>query len=297
MKLTPLTLKEKKLLDEILAKEGRLLCSYSFITLWLWSAHFDIRWALIDGNLCIFFRNEAGCFMNIPPLGGLKRDTVMRCFEIMQGINDNLEVSRIENVEERDLDFFKQDCFRFFKKTQEYIVSREDISAYRGDRYKDKRNLCNFFQKNNIYKVRRYEDADCRQVLELFECWKQGRLKAERDDMYKYLLQDSSKVFSFMLKYLSELRITASVVEVKNKIAAFTCGYPVGNKTFCINFEIADLNYKGLAQFTFREFSRSLNEYEELNIMDDSGIEALKKTKLSFKPVKNIASFNVLMKS
>jgi uncharacterized protein len=63
--------------------------------------------------------------------------------------------------------------------------------------------------------------------------------------------------------------------------------------TFCILYEITDLGIKGLAQFIFRRFSQELKGYKYINIMDDSGLENLRKTKLAYKPTRLIPAYIV----
>jgi hypothetical protein len=58
-------------------------------------------------------------------------------------------------------------------------------------------------------------------------------------------------------------------------------------------YEIADSSVKGLAQFIFREFCSGLKDYTYINIMDDSGLENIQKTKLSYRPVKIIPAYIV----
>jgi hypothetical protein len=62
--------------------------------------------------------------------------------------------------------------------------------------------------------------------------------------------------------------------------------YEINKDTFCILYEITDLSVKGLAQFIFKEFATELTGYKYINIMDDSGLENLKKVKLSYQPEK-----------
>src|SRR3989442_1000484 len=63
--------------------------------------------------------------------------------------------------------------------------------------------------------------------------------------------------------------------------------------TFCILFEIADRNVKGLGAYTFREFCRELESYELINTMDDSGLEGLRRAKLAYHPLRLIESYIV----
>jgi len=81
------------------------------------------------------------------------------------------------------------------------------------------------------------------------------------------------------------------VVEVEGRIAAYTFGYPLSPSTFCILFEIADRNVKGLGAYILREFCRELESYELINTLDDSGLLGLCRAKLAYHPLRLIESF------
>jgi uncharacterized protein len=66
--------------------------------------------------------------------------------------------------------------------------------------------------------------------------------------------------------------------------------------TFCILYEITDLTIKGLSQFIFRQFCSELKDYRYINVMDDSGLENLKRVKLSYRPLKVIPAYIVKRK-
>ena len=71
-------------------------------------------------------------------------------------------------------------------------------------------------------------------------------------------------------------------------------GYPLNLDTFCLLFEITDLNIKGLSQFIYREFCKELtNRYKWMNAMDDSGLENLKRVKQSYHPKQLIPTYNI----
>ena len=78
---------------------------------------------------------------------------------------------------------------------------------------------------------------------------------------------------------------------LNKEIKAFSFGYRLNCNTFCILYEITDLGIKGLAQFIFRRFSQELKGYKYINIMDDSGLENLRKTKLAYKPARLISAY------
>jgi uncharacterized protein len=87
------------------------------------------------------------------------------------------------------------------------------------------------------------------------------------------------------------LELEGGVVKVEGRIKGFTLGFEVNRDTFCILYEITDLSVKGLAQFIFQRFCGKLKGYKYINIMDDSGLENLKKVKLSYHPLKIIPAY------
>lgn len=289
-----LSLKDKSLVDGYLKGRRHRLASYAFENLIIWSPLFELRRTVTNGKLCIFFKNAAGCFMILPPLGGLDFETVSGCFEIMEGLNRNKDISRIENIEEEEADFFRKRGFRVYEKNREYVVRREDIAQYHGTKFRHQRYLKRFFGRDTSFCFRDYRAADKEAVLALAGRWALERRAKCGDAVYRAMLDDSSRVLAFLLEHLAELDIVAKVVEADGDIRAFSSGFAVSPSIFCVNFEIAELRYKGLPQYVFSEFAASVSSHEELNLMDDSGIENLKRTKLAFHP-RPLVSYTALM--
>jgi len=298
MDLIPFSLRDKKIFQKYLKNNPRSLSNYAFQNNFIWDSLFELRRAVVNNRLCIFFQDKVGIFMNLPPLGGLDKKTVNACFEAMEEINHNKAISRIENIEENDLGFFKKNGFRVYEKSKEYIVETTDIASLSGERFKHKRSLYNHFVKN--FKTRKarfkdYSDADKEVVMALYKKWMKGRMEKNSDPVYQGMLVDSFKVLSQMLVHIEELELCVKVVECDGRIIAFTCGFSISPNLFCVNFEIADLEFKGVSQFVFSEFAKTLASYRELNIMDDSGIENIRDTKLSYRPSRIVPSYTALL--
>ncbi|HAJ56400.1 MAG TPA: hypothetical protein DCL35_01375 [Candidatus Omnitrophica bacterium] len=295
MCLQPLDLKDKAGVERYLKKERHFLSAYAFESLFSWRSHFEVLGATINKKLCLFYKGPTGCFMALPPLGGLDVKTLDKCFDIMEGMNRNKDISRIENIEERDLVFFKKNGFRVYEKSREYIVRTRQMAELKGDRFKHKRNLVNFFKKNNAPAARAYEDKDKPAVLELYTGWKSAREKKNSDSVYVAMLEDSFKSLSVFLDDYKRSDAQARVVECGGAIRAFTSGFPVSPALFCVNFEFADSAFKGIAQFIFNAFAAGLLKYPEINMMDDSGMENIRYTKLSYKPSRIVSSYTALL--
>jgi hypothetical protein len=86
---------------------------------------------------------------------------------------------------------------------------------------------------------------------------------------------------------------------VKGRVAGYTFGYRLDEKTFCVLCEITDLALKGLSVFIFRELCRdaALLSFPMINVMDDSGMENIRRTKLSFRPVQIISNYVISLKN
>ena len=92
-----------------------------------------------------------------------------------------------------------------------------------------------------------------------------------------------------------KLGLTGRVVVVNGEIAAYTFGYSMGVRMFCVMLEIADVNIKGLPVYVFRELCKDprLESCDFINVMDDSGLENIAAVKASFYPVLMNPSYTV----
>jgi hypothetical protein len=121
----------------------------------------------------------------------------------------------------------------------------------------------------------------------LFDAWAKGRKvrgAQSGDDLYCGMIEDNYKVIKMALANYKQLGLEGLVVRIEKKIVAFSFGYKLNKNTFCILYEITDLAIKGLAPFIFRRFCQDLKNFKYINMMDDSGLENLRKVKLSYKP-------------
>ncbi|MFH1440461.1 MAG: phosphatidylglycerol lysyltransferase domain-containing protein [Candidatus Omnitrophota bacterium] len=304
MKLNSLILKDKKLFNDFLRLNRHGLSVYAFENIFIWNRLYDILWRVIDGNLCVFFKDKIGCFLYLAPLGKkISVQAVEEAFVIMNGYNRNEDISRVENIEEKDVDLFEAWGYKCSVKSHDYVCTRDSLVDLRGDRFKSKRACCNYFIKNNKFECFDFSLKYGKECLVLYDLW-QGQRKSKTDDkLYQAMLEDSKVCLENLLDNYKGLDVIGKIVKVKNppcppfvkggesRLAAFSFGYELNPDTFCILYEITDISVKGLAQFIFREFISSLKEYKYINIMDDSGLENLKEVKLSYHPEKLVPAY------
>lgn len=292
MKLKKLSLKDKQIFIRYLNFVEHDLSTYSFENIYIWRRIFDIEWIIIEDNLCVFFKDKIGSFLYIAPLGiKINPDAVKSCFEIMDDLNENKDVSRIENIEAGDAPFYKNIGYDCQIKSYDYLCLRDGLSRMQGNQFKSKRASFNYFIKHYEFEylpfVLKYRD-DC---LKLYDSWAKMRKAQNQDHVYQGMLEDSRTCLEIALDGYSSPDLLGRIVKVQDEIKGFTIGFKLNSNTFCVLYEVTDLLVKGLAQFIFREFCNELKGCRYINIMDDSGLENLKKVKLSYHPVKLIPAY------
>lgn len=292
MKLNKLSLKDRRLFNKYLNIARHDLAAFSFANIYIWRSLFDIQWALIEHNLCVFFRDKIGCFMYLPPLASEKNPQVIKqAFTIMDNFNKNKDISRVENIEQGDLEYYRALGYLCHDKYPDYLCVRADLALLKGNKFKSQRASYNYFIKHYDFKWRLYRLKDRVVCLTLFDAWAKERYAQCQDELYRGMLEDNRKVIKSAIANYKQLKFEGIVVKVGQQIKAFSFGYRLNTNTFCVLYEITDLAVKGLAQFIFRKFSEELKGYEFINIMDDSGLENLRKVKLSYKPTRLIPAY------
>ena len=307
-------LERKELIQQYLREAPGLLSSFSFINIFTWQEFFQFELEVIDGNLCVFARHEAGTFLYLPPLGkNVSAKTIQTCFERMEEVNRNKGVSRIENVHAHQLPLFlpqgasrPTEEFSHYNKGYEYCYYRKDLANLTGNAYKSKRSSYNHFAKNYQFKYLPYEDAMRADCAALYQDWAKSRRPVYADNAVALqMLEENAGVHQLALRHYQELGLTGRVVTIDgreapcgSKVKAYTFGYPLNEQTFCVLFEIADLFCNGLGVFIFREFCRdaALTPYKFINVMDDFELQNIERTKNSYHPVVLLPSYTVTRK-
>ncbi|MCM8782251.1 MAG: phosphatidylglycerol lysyltransferase domain-containing protein [Candidatus Omnitrophica bacterium] len=288
--LRKLLIGDKTLFERYIANIDKPFSTYSFIANYIWTDLLDYYWTLIDDSLCLFCKTNGTIFMPLLPIPShrkcLTKKVIRKCFELMAKFNKNKDCSRIEDISKKDLTFFEDLGYKTKKKGCEYICGQKELANLSGDKYKAKRALYNYFVKNYKFQYREFKNQDSQDCIRLFRHWAKGRSAVYKNNYYGALLEDSYLAHKKAMERYEELKLIGRVVVIDNKISAYTFGYELDKETFVILFEISDLNIKGLSQFIFREFCRELDKFKYINLMDDSGLENLRKTKLSYRPIR-----------
>ncbi|MFZ5800722.1 MAG: phosphatidylglycerol lysyltransferase domain-containing protein, partial [Candidatus Omnitrophota bacterium] len=219
--------------------------------------------------------------------------TVKECFAIMEAQNRGSGITRIENLEAEEIkDFRALGLKTVFKlKDEDYVYLTRDLAELKGNRYKSKRAAVNYFQRNYAFKYLPFKSADRKECLVLFQNWQAERREHCKEPVYQSMLSDSLAVQKMAMENYRALNLQGRIIRVDGRIKAYTFGFELQKDTFCVLFEVSDLKIKGAANFIFQQFCQEMVKYRYTNCMDASGLENLKRVKLSFRPCRKIPAY------
>lgn len=175
--------------------------------------------------------------------------------------------------------------FNSLKKFPDYIYLREDLAGLKGDKYKHKRASCNYFSKNYKFQYLPYRQNMKNDCLKLFIKWASARKQKFHDFYYHELLEDSFSAHKLAIENSKALGLEGRVIKIKGRVSGYTFGFEIAKDMFCVLLEVCDLKFKGISEFIFRELSKEMAQYKYINAMDDSGLENLRLSKLSYHPI------------
>jgi uncharacterized protein len=292
MSCKELTRADRRIVASHLRHMPRLLSAYSFAQFFIWKNLYRVEWEKIDGALCIFFHDPIGSFMNCEPLARhVEPSSVHAAFSAMDACNRNKAYSRIENVEQEHIAFYRSLGYEAVPKYGDYVYERVRLAQLRGDPYKSKRACCNNFLKTYAGRYLPYTSRFRQECLDLYDVWAGSRAATADDRIYAGMLNDSRTCLEAALAAPSAIGLTGRVIVVDKRVKAFTFGYELKSDTFCVLFEIADLSLKGISQYIFRQLCMEMTRYRYINAMDDSGLIRLGILKRSYRPAAIVPSY------
>ncbi|MDQ6735968.1 MAG: phosphatidylglycerol lysyltransferase domain-containing protein, partial [Nitrospirota bacterium] len=173
------------------------------------------------------------------------------------------------------------------------VYDARALAELRGNRYKSQRAACNRFVRAHRFRYEPYEERYREPCLDLYRKWAMQKEARGADSVAKMMLEDSAGAHHAVLTTGRQLGLIGRVVWMDDVLAAYTFGYFRTSCVFCVLVEIADRSIAGLASYLFREFCREAYEQGAtvINTLDDSGLEALGRSKQSYHPVRMIRNY------
>lgn len=276
-------LEDRALINQYLSYADTRSCEMTFANTYLWSRHYDIGFAVVEGMLV--FGNMAGDTSFTVPVGpGELKKTV----DILIAYCEEKKVPfQLHNVTREDFErldsLYPQEFSIVYERDYaDYVYETEKLAKLSGKKYHSKKNHINKFK--SLYPDWSYEPITKDNVEECFQMalrWRE--LNGCEEDEEKHA--EICVALNF-LRLFDELAMRGGALRVDGRIVAFTIGEPVGKDTLVVHIEKAFADVQGAYTMINQQFAEHEGTgFIYLNREEDMGEEGLRQAKMSYKPV------------
>lgn len=292
-----LTLADKAWVDELVMWENSPSAGFNFGNTYLWSENHKQLVARADGRMVTKLRRGDQTAFVFPigrgPLAPAVEAT--REFAASRGwplVFRGLTEKHLAQLEEAYPGGF---AYTENETCADYVYLAEKLATYSGKALHGKKNHCNRFEAENNWDfvpLGRELIPDC---LDMLENWMEEN--AQRLD--SSIVRERRAILRAFAAY-EKLGFEGGVLRIEGKIVGFSLGEFTSPDCFDVHFEKADGSINGAYPMVCRELTRQLMaahpNLRYMNREEDMGLEALRRSKQSYKPEFMVRKFTARWK-
>lgn len=284
LEFKPVEISDKEWIDDLLKRSDFRGCEYNFNTMFLWRFVFKTEVARLKDRLLVR-SSDNGTFTYLYPAGsGDPKEAVAA---ILKEAKERCEKFHMHSVPQQgkaelELAFPGKFYFQPSRKDYDYIYSAESLRTLKGKKLHGKRNHIHRFEEN--YNGRfSYEPITEENI---HDCMQMNKEWCQFNDC----LLDDSKLqeqcsVAQAFRHYSMLGLKGGLIRIDGKVIAFTMGEPLNSDTFLVHIEKAMAEIQGAYPMINQQFVIHETEgFSYVNREDDTGMEGLRKAKLSYRP-------------
>ena len=297
-----LTEEDAALLDAYFDGYDYQASSHTLIANYIWRDTHKITWQVIGDYLCVaglgtLETEEEEYFMSFPltRTGTYEKDklreTIDTAKKIFESKGKRFEISLIPASLAPLLKeiYGSQVELPHDRDDDDYIYLREDLVNLSGRKLHQKKNHLNYFRRTYDYTYEEITPETAREVLDFLERINHQKL-LEMPEEWKTILELETRAIEELLSLLHTGRLLSGVIRIDGQIEAVTIGEFArtnSHESVLVHVEKANPAFRGIYQAINHDFCCHLPEdVVYVNREEDMGMENLRQTKLSYKPVK-----------
>jgi len=284
-----LSLEDKNSIDKYISPYKFLSCEYSFTSLYIWKDACDIQYTIYKHALILKKKDFDGNYHFMQPLGYAREDLgeiieklkAYREETNMKYLFKDLEESFIEEfnvlLNEKNEFYIEEDRDNF-----DYLYEAKKLMTLSGKKLHSKKNHYNAFTKSYNYEVVEINhERVINDVIEAAQKWFEETNEKDIKLYYELL------AIKDIVNNMSLLNLNGVAVYVDGKVAAFSIGECLNEKLAVIHIEKGDKNINGIYSFIAKTLiDKCFNNSEIINREQDLGIDGLRRSKMSYYPLK-----------
>jgi len=276
-------LEDQEIIAPYFEKAPSRSCERTFANVYLWSRHYHVQYAVIEGALV--FRDDGEKLAFAYPAG--EPETVKRALEYLMRYTEEQKAPFIlynvteENFAQMEAWYPEQFQIEYLRDEADYVYETEKLATLAGKKLHGKRNHINKFK--SLYPDWSYEPITGKNAEECF----QMALEWRNENGCEEDLEKNAEMCVTLnfLRLFQELGMKGGLIRVEGKVVAFCVGEPVCEDTFVVHVEKAFAEVEGAYPMINQQFvQHECMEYQYVNREEDTGAEGLRKSKLSYHP-------------
>lgn len=280
----PVRLTDRAAIERYTLPSGIRNCDLAFANMFCWQPVYRSAWAVVDGFLVVRFQIDGGARIGyMQPVGqGDFTRIVPALREDAHAHGQRLRLIGLtdEGREQLRRTHPGQFAFASDRALEDYIYRADDLRTLPGRRYQPKRNHINRFVA--AYPDYRYEELTPDRFAECMALEREWRRTHEG---HASELCAEQRAMQLAFDHFDELGLRGGCLYVGDRLAAFTYGSAVDERTFVTHVEKADTAFDGAFTVINKLFAEHLPaQFEFINREEDLGLEGLRHAKLSYHP-------------
>ena len=303
-----INVEDKSKLEEYLLAVDHESAAQCFSGLYMWRGIHDFCWEDIDGYLCVegHYRPQQDedrlvhyMFPPIPKSGEFKVDELRKVIAKVQVIfaeaGEDFMIKRLPGSMKPVFEEAFPEAEIVEDRTYfDYVYSLEELVELRGKRFHGKKNHLNGFNKTYEHEIKPFDHSMVFEVLDLVD-----RINASRDDTPEdaAALRYERDAMVDALENAEALGLIGCGIYIDDRMEAFAIGGKVSDKMITEHIEKANIQFRGAYGAINHAFCVMAQEagYTLVNREEDMGSENLRKSKLSYHPVKLVEKYHLYL--
>ena len=279
---SPISIKEKTWMDQLLSNGHRGSLEYSFTSNFIWREVYHLKSARFEDRLVVMSIEEDPSFI-FPSGQGSVEPVVRAIYDYVSRRGKPMVFNTLLEDDRQKLEAAFPGKFRIEpdRNDFDYVYETQRLISLSGKKLSTKRNHINKFMIQNSdwsYEPITGDNLEDAHKMSLEWCLAAGCRDNES-------LFDESCAVEQAFKHFFDLQLTGGLLRIGRRPVAFAMGEELNESTYIIHIEKAFPEIQGAYQMINQQFTMAnCKDYQYINREDDTGDEGLRRAKLSYDP-------------
>jgi uncharacterized protein len=291
--LRSLTIDDHKLLAERLSHVESAICDLSPANLFIWRDCEKPSVTQVGSSLCILIEPHSLPAYFLEPVGGSRRTDAVRVCLTRTGCVSRCSKALVDALPAEEYDI------RPLRDHFDYIYRTQALAELKGKKFDGKRNQIRKFIGNfPKYELRPLDSSRFSSAMELFRKWGESRGgTGSAAGSPSFTVECQRHALEKAFQDYTRLGLAGAGIEVQGELQGFIIASVASHETAVVHFQYANAELSGIYQVLLRDACRLLFAgCAYVNLEEDLGIAGLRRTKLSYLPLRLEEKFEVRAK-